>query len=264
MTDPIKVTGKDAEGAEHTITLEGPPTGLIAESEFETRFNDRFKTRATSLQKTARTEALADEDFKGTALKAWGIDPDAKLGDGEPTAERIAALETQWTDRHVKPLREQLDVAEGRNKQLLGTRLRAEILAEAERVGVKKQFREKTEGMGQAMIVASTLNLFEYDPDTDDFYVKGQKSGEFEYTTRAAADRKSPYRTIGEHFDLFGENKNNSDFLEDTRQRGPSHKGGDRRSSDVIISRADAKDHQKYVAAEKLAEEQGGQLLIED
>jgi len=260
----IQVTGKDGEGNEHTISLEGPPAGTIAESEFEARFNDRFQKRATSLQQSALADALSDDTFKGKALAAWGIDPDAKPGNVEPDAERIAALEAQWADRHIKPLQEQLDTAKQQNQRLLGTRLTAEILAEAERIGVSKQFREKTEGMGQAMIVASTVDLFEYDPETDAFYVKGQKPGEFEYTTRAAVDRNSPYRTIGEHFDLFGENKSNSGFLEDVRQRGPSHKGGDRRSNDVILSREDAKDHQKFVAAEKLAEEQGGKFLIED
>lgn len=262
---PLTVTGKNEAGEEVTITLDGPPSGLLLESDFETRFNERFKQRATSLEKTAREKAieaaLEDEEFRSSALKKWGIDGKPK---NTPDPERIAALEQDWTKKHVDPLKEQNESLRSRVDRLLGTRLNGEILAHAKKHGIKEEFLETPEGADEPMIVAVTRRRFGHHDESDAFYVRGDQEDEFAFSTKAQQGRKTPYQTVDEFFESFAADKKNAKWVNPQQQRGPKHRGGPGGGPDVYISKADARDHQKYKAAEKQAGEQGGRVIEMD
>ena len=78
--DPVKAVAL-IDDKEVEVTLKTPPAGYIAESEFETRFQDKLKKRVESITKKQREELAEDDEFVQSILAKRGIDPKATPGD---------------------------------------------------------------------------------------------------------------------------------------------------------------------------------------
>jgi len=262
----VKVKGADGavvEGdvAEVLDTTE-LPEGLLLESDFETRFTGELTRRAASIEKRAAKKLLADEGFKEQALSTWGINLQELAKGGEINAERLDKLREEIRKTELEPVVGERDNLKGTVDRLLARKLDADIVQAAQAVGIRKEFLRPVTDGATPMLVAALRNQFRYDPEHDDFFEVDGK-GEFRYSSKPTDGR--PFRGVNEALRAFAEDKANADFLDRQRSRGPNLAGGgEHRGGDVVISKADSRNHQKYVEAEELAAKQGGRLIVQD
>jgi hypothetical protein len=257
---PFTVKGKTADGTEHEVTFDALPAGLIAEDQFQTRFQTELQRRTEGIKNSTRTELLADEAFRNEALKAWKIDPKAKGGE-KLTDEQLASLQQSWMTEHVEPLKGQLGEQAKEVETLRRSQLVAEIVSAA--TGKVKAYLLKAlrEG-GEPAVVALVEGNFAYDPKTKSWAVR--KGDSFEFSANATADR--PYKGVAEWFTEFTSKKDNADWLEHARNGAPNLGGMDNGGGggEVRITRAEARDHSKWKAAEEQAKKIGGTVKIVD
>lgn len=264
----VKIKGPDGvvvEGLVEEVTdATNPPEGFISEDDMDARFAEQLNRRVKSIEKKAEAKFLGDDDFREKALTAWGINEAELSKAGELNAERIAKLKEEWHKAEVEPLSKEKEAARTKLDRLLANKLDADILSAAREVGIKAEFLRSLTPGATPMLVASLRSQFDYDPEHDDFFEKDPKRpGEFAYSSKPTDT--APYRTVAERIRMFAEDKNNAEFLERQKAKGPNFQGGGGgRGGDVVLTAVDAGDHAKYQAAEKLAAEGGGRVIVQD
>lgn len=265
----VKVTtadGSTVEGVLASITdPSDPPEGILLEDDFETKFNERFTRRASSLERKALEKAMADPAFKEQALTAWGINLAELAKGGEVNAEKLNKAMEEWRKRELEPVVAERDGLKGRVESFLAKKLDSDILAAAREVGIKKAFLAALTPGATPMIVAALRGQFGYDPEHDEFFEKDPKrQGEFAFSSKPTEGQ--PYRTIAERLRLFAEDKANADYLEAPQKaRGPNLQGaGGGRGGDVVLTAEQRGNLAEIQAAEKLAAEQGGKVIYVD
>lgn len=257
--------GTVAEGLVESVTdPTEPPEGFLSEDDFEGRFTEQLARRTKSLEAKAATKFLADDGFKEKALAAWGINLAELAKGGELNAERLAQLKAEWEKSALEPVAKEKDTYRTKLDTLLAKKLDQDILAAAREVGIRPEFLKPLTPGATPMIVAALRSQFDYDPEHDDFFEKdGKRPGEFAFSAKPSGE--VPYRTIGERLKMFAEDKANADYLERQKPKGPNFQGGGAgRGGDVVISSSQASDHAQFTAAEKMASEQGGRVIVQD
>jgi hypothetical protein len=218
----MKVRGKGPDGQVIEVELEGDlPRGLLTEEQFQERFDRELERRMGRARRAALDEALKDDEFKGKALTAWGINLDQLAKDGELNAEKVKALRGEWERAALEPVQTELKKSQEKLGRLTGRQLEAEILAAATSVGVRKEFlRPPMEG-ASPLLVTALRDRFQFDPETDRFYEIDAKTGK----PKLSAAGDSDYRTVAEALQRWSEDKANADYLEKRTPTGPRIQG---------------------------------------
>lgn len=254
----MKLNLKDAAGVEHEVELdeENLPKGLMTEAQFGERFATELARRGKSLEKKAREGALADEAFKEQALTAWGISPEVLKG-GDLNKDKIANLRAEWAKAELDPIKGQLASATTEIETMRSNALVSEIIEGARGAGVKEQYLKSLGANSKPLIVAAIRDRYGFDPETKGWFTKEGDGFAF------SRSGKTPYRTVAEDFAVLADDKAFEDFFEKKKPSGPNARPGGS-GPDVFISRADARDHSKFTAAEAQAEKSGGQVRYTD
>lgn len=273
------ITVKTADGTEVQVPVDNLPDeipGYVPEAELASNYvpkavhNREFAKMRKQLEGLTDPDSLVeDEEFKQTALAAWGIDPESG---GEATQEQIqeavqAELERQrrrWEREHLQPVTEERDTLQERTSLLQQRDLERAILEAAQQAGVKKSLLKRPGSNMAPPIVAMHRDAFAFDPETKRWYQKADDGDGFAYGTGG-------YKTPVDYFeDWKNADKNiESEFFEDTRQSGPGAKtpkggvGGDAEGGIVVLPANLKGDAAAYREYKKRAEEAGATLKIE-
>lgn len=246
----VQVEGKDVE-------VEIPDEALAEQFvPFGKHNSEMARLRNEAKGRKTADELLQDPAFKETAVAAWGLDK-AK----PPTGDELVKARKAWEAEALPPLTEKLKKSEERISRLQQRQLEARILEEAAARGVKKAWLQRDSANGRPRIVKLLDSEFGYSEEHDEFF---QREGDG-FAFAASGKYAKPYRTVAEFFDGWAADKANSEFLEDTRQRGPGlQQPGNGGGGAHQISREDAKDVRKYRAAKEAAIKAGVELQIVD
>lgn len=238
------------DGVETEVELDD--TKFLTLEQHEVRVQDTVRGRLARHAKDLRQKLLTEEEFVGEVLKAKGIDPDAKPS-GKVGPDEVAKLQEQWRTQELKPLQERAEKAEGTLTKTRDRTLRAELERALIAAGVKSSVAGR--------IAALEAGRFAFDETTEMFALR--KGDGFDYSSKATSER--PYKGVEEFAKEWAEDKDNADFVQRQSQSGPGLGGmGGQKAGVVQISRADARNHTKFKAAEEEAAKLGGTVQITD
>lgn len=222
------------DGAEKEIELDDEK--FIPVDQHKLRLEHTVQERLDRQKRSLREELEKDEEFFTTLAKRRGFDPSKK---GKPDAEEITRAQEQWRASELTPIQQQLTEAEQRIERMRARTLVADLTNALVAAGVKKSVAPR--------IAQLEAQRFGFDDKTETFGVRTADGKGFEFATKATT--AAPYKGIDEFAAEWVGNKENADFLEDTRQRGPSvgGTGGDGPRSSVR-TKADLKTDADKVA----------------
>lgn len=230
---------------EEVIDLDGHFTSEQVNHRIQSAVKERLKNHRTPEQ------LLEDEEHRKAVLEKMGIDP-ANPGKGKPSAEELQSLQESWRKRELEPEREARTKAEQRAEKVLTARKKSDLRAHLIEAGVKKQVAGRFAEM--------FASQFGYSEEHDTF---GLVDGDGEFVFSSKPSKGKPFKDIAEFAAEFVADPENADWVETVKQGGPNL-GGTRSTKAVTISRADARDHRKFKAAEKQAAEAGVELVVTD
>lgn len=222
----LKVMHNNAE-----IEVDAPEGVLTAEDVAEqyvpkaVHNSELAKLRKKSQGLKTPDELLEDDEFKTRAIESWGIKP------GKTGAD-VAAARTEWDQKVLKPVADELTKSKGTIDGLRRGTLHSRIIAAA--TGhVKPQFLKPPTRGAVAPLVAMLEGAYGLEPETQDFYVRDGER--FAYAAKPAEGAPVPYKTPEEHVAEWIGNKDNADFLVDQRQRGPNLQNTGRTSTTGVV-----------------------------
>ena len=213
-----------------------------------------------------RSQLLQDDDFRAEALRSWDIDTSIEPGITEQQSKdlvkkRVLEAEERLTNQKVGPLETERDTLQGQVRQLRESDLRSQIVQAFTNKVKSSMLKSEQEGFAPP-IVNFVRQYFEFDEDGSRWAVTegrdDQSRPSFSLSTKNTDGYN--YKLPEEFASDWIENSINKEWLLDQTQKGSGHPSGDVRTPTGVIriSREDAKDHSKYMAAEKRASELGG------
>lgn len=228
----------EIEGKSHTVDIQDAipasevQSKYVAKDFMESEVTRRAKSMAQGMVPTL-DDLLKDDNHRTKALDILGVKP----GKGDPKDPPVDLSEKfqEWEGKHLNPLKDQNKDLSTRVEALLGKVMERDIIQAAVEAGVRPEFLKPVREGASPLIVKMMSDLFGYDEDSGSFLVRG-KDGSWEYASRPSSDR--PFKTIGEFFQEWSEDKANAGFLQDQRQRGPGHKEGGRGVVDLAAFKA--------------------------
>lgn len=215
------------DGKETEVELDDAQ--FITVEQHNVRLADTVRKRLARQAAGIREELAKDEEFVGSVLKAKGVDP--SKGGKSLTDADVARLQEELRKSEVSPLTEKLTKAEEKASRILRKQLISDLTAALIQAGVKKSVAPRIAEM------EANSGRFGHDETTEMWAVKDGDG--FAFSTKASKER--PYKGVDEYAAEWAGDKSNTDFIEDTRQRGPNlgdTKGGKAHS---ITSRKDFK-----------------------
>jgi hypothetical protein len=241
------------DGKEQEVEISTLPDGVIPQEQFDVRFRDELSRRTEGVRKSLRSDLLKDEEFKTEALEAWKKGPSKQKTDDE-----LAALRAAWEKENVEPLKKQLGdretlIGKLRERELLGA-----IATKAASLGVRKEFLTPPREGADPLVVAMMRSLFAHDEKTDSWAVK--KGDGFEFASKATD--AAPYKGVDEFMTEWAGRDESKPFLDTSQQKGPGLGTLGQRGGVVRISVDDARNHDKFIAAEAEAEKIGGRVEV--
>ncbi len=255
--------------------------GFKRESELDTTYvlravynRDTKKLREKSEGLVDADSLITDDEFKTSALEAWGITVDPETG--KPTGEAdvavkvregveagIAQQRKRWETTELAPLTGRVDKSEAQNVVLMRRDLEREILQAANDAGVKEVYRKAPPTGGLPMIVAQLAPQFGYDEESSRWSLKSRESEGYVASTKATME--APFKNPSELLGDWKEDKNlQSEYFEDQRQPGPglNRPGGGKGA--IRLTYQESQDAGKYRAAKAEAEKLGVALEVEE
>lgn len=173
----------------------------------------RQRKEAAALKDPAKL--LEDDEFKGKALSAWGIDPSGKA---KLTAEQLQEVRESVTKQQVTPLQEQLAKAKGAIDRLRRKELEGQIL-EAARGVVRDEFLTRPTPLARPLIVSMLEEQFGFDEESDGWAVKKAQGEGYEYAAKPEHGR--PWMGPAEFLAGWAIKDPAKPFLRDQRQKIP-------------------------------------------
>lgn len=222
------------DGQEREIEIELDDNEYLTREQHEFRLKQTVEKRLARQATSIRTELLKDEEFVADVLKAKGIDPN-KPGGKQLAEAEVIRIQEELRRGEVTPLKEKLTAIEGELGSEREERLVSSIESALVKAGAKKAIASR--------IAKIEATRFGWEAKSKSFAVK--KGEEFEFSGKATADR--PYKGIEEFAEEWAKDKENADFIEDTRQRGPDAKPGTGGGTSVR-SKKDLKTDEQKVA----------------
>jgi len=269
-TMKIQYDGKEVEVElpEGVLTSEEVAENFMRKETFMPEVDRRVKAQLKGLVK--REDLLGDEAFLSEALGKQGkelFDPTkTKKGKGalddEALAQRLAEAQEGWRKKELAPVMEKLTGTEKAVSKLRDRILDGQILQSALNAGVKEAFLKPPAEGTASPIVSMLRGTFGFDPEHDNYFVR---KGEEDFEFSAKPDEGHPFKTVSEFITDWAGRKENADFVDVERKRGPGlggpGKAGKQSGRDVVLTPAEAGDHATWTAAEERATKQGGRVI---
>lgn len=197
----------------------------VKKSYFESELNDRI---GRAKNKT-REELKADEEFLKAAAQEHGLDLEElkKKKDID-----LDAMKASWEEENLKPIKNKFESLLSRAKQ-------SDIIQAAANSGIKDAFIKDVSG--NIPIVNMFSGSFEYDPETQTTYVKGQ-DGNFVQSNNPSNDK--PYKTASEFFEELRGNESYAEYFKNEKQGGSGYSGGGKKGA-TTKKRSEMSDTEK-------------------
>lgn len=269
----VTIDGKEVEVElpEGYLSPDLVSEGFMRKETFMPEVERRVKTMNKGMVKS--DDLLENEDFLTKMLLKQGKElfdsekaKKGKKGDSDVDAmlaQRLAEAQTDWRKKELTPLQENLIKTEGTISTLRARILNGQILQESINLGIKESFLKSPSEGGIVPIVSMLRGTFRYDNEHNEFFVS-KSDEEFEFSNKP--EEGHPYKTVSEFMIDWAGRKENVDFVDIERKRGPGLGGpgrGQQRGKDVVLSQAEASDHGTYIAAEERAKKQGGRVVTQ-
>lgn len=242
------------------VTMDEIKKTFVPKATFDVELGRRANSIADEKVKGERERLLnEDEEFKKAAFDKWGVS-DQQKATAKSIAEAQERARREVETKQVTPLAAQLEAERKKNAQLLEAQRNGKIVQAAVDAGISKALLKEA---GGKPIIANMLgDQFGYDEKTGEFFVKSGDT--FAYSNTPTAER--PFMSIGEFMKNWALDKANEQFVEDTRQRGPSmgRPGNVGSQGNVQISRTDAKNIRLLMAARDKADKMGVSVVVVD
>ncbi len=253
---------------EGTLSADEVSESYMRKTVFQTELDRRLAKLSEGMAK--RDDLLVDEEFLQTMLEKQGkelFDPEkAKKGKqqtGESMAAELARAEQEWTKKNLEPAQLKATKAESLVGSLRQKILHGMILQAGIDGGVKKIFLTPPDSNGIPPLVSFVENMFAFDPTLDEFFVRGDEEGSFAFSSKP--DEGHPYKNVAEFMGGWLGKKENLDFLDKEKQKGPGLQSvvGELSGKDVVLTQAQASDHATYKQAQETASKQGGRVITQ-